>query len=145
MAPPLIMDTFSDVPDIARTDFVDVPDECSSTSVSTTFTEGGETNSLLELGRKCKRGSKKMVYVKATYGEDSKGFWFPISWGLSKLKNKVAKRFKLKSQMIRLKYWDEDNDLILFSSNDDLEFANVASGAKNRINLICESASYRID
>ena len=86
-----------------------------------------------------------MVYVKATYGENSKGFWFPISSGLWKLKSKVAKRFKLKSQMIHLKYWDEDNDLILFSSNDDLEFAKVASGGKNRINLICESASYRID
>nr|GEU77220.1 hypothetical protein [Tanacetum cinerariifolium] len=139
---PDIMDTFSDVPDIAKTDFVDiVPDECSSTSVGTSFTEGGETNSPLELGKKCKRGSKKMVYAKATYGEDSKGFWFRNSWGLSKLKNKVAKRFKLKSQMIRLKYLDEDNDLILFSSNDDLVFANVASGAKNRINLICESAT----
>ncbi|GJT94734.1 NIN-like protein [Tanacetum coccineum] len=138
---PDIMDTFSDVPDIAKTDFADIPDECSSTSVSTSFAKGGETISPLELGRKHTRGSKKMVYVKATYGEDSKGFWFTISSGLSKLKNKVAKRFKLKSQRIRLKYRNEDNDLILFSSNDDLVFANVASGAKNRINLICESAT----
>ncbi|GKC14185.1 NIN-like protein [Tanacetum coccineum] len=131
-------------PDIMDT-FIDVPDEWSSTSVSTTFTEGGETNSLLKLGKKCKRGSKKMVYVKATYGEDSKGFWFRNSWGLAKLKNKVAKRFKLKSQMIRLKYLDEDNDLILFSSNDDMEFAKIASGDNNRINLICESVCHRVD
>nr|GEW19618.1 NIN-like protein [Tanacetum cinerariifolium] len=128
---PDIIDTFNDVLDIAKTDFVDVPEECSSTSVSTSFAKGGETISLLELGRKYKRGSKKMVYVKATNGEDSKGFWFTISSELTKQKNKVAKRFKLKSQMIRLKYWDEDNDLILFSSNDDLEFAKIASGDNN--------------
>ncbi|GJR77574.1 NIN-like protein [Tanacetum coccineum] len=99
------MDLYNAKPTLSMSQY-----ECSSTSVSTTFTEGGETNSLLELGKKCKRGSKKMVYVKATYGEDSKGFWFTISSGLSKLKNKVAKRFKLKSQRIRLKYWDEDNE-----------------------------------
>ncbi|PWA77541.1 NIN-like protein [Artemisia annua] len=142
---PDTMDTFSDVQDIARTDFVDVPDECSSTSVSTASTEGGETSKPLEQGRKYKRASKNMVYVKATYGENSKGFWFSIPSGLWKLKNKVAKRFKLKRQMIRLKYWDEDNDLILFSSNDDLEFAKIASGNNNRINLICEGVRHRVD
>ncbi|GKA99090.1 hypothetical protein Tco_0827027, partial [Tanacetum coccineum] len=46
-----------------------------------------------------------------------------------------------KSQMIRLKYLDEDNDLILFSSNDDMEFAKITSGDNNRINLICESVA----
>ncbi|PWA83164.1 PB1 domain-containing protein [Artemisia annua] len=126
---PDIMDTCSDAPDIARTDFVDIPDECSSTSV----------------GRKCKRGSKNMVYVKATYGENSKGFWFSISSGLLKLKSEVAKRFKLKRQMICLKYWDEDNDLILFSSNDDLEFAKIASGDNKQIDLICESLRHHAD
>ncbi|PWA73172.1 NIN-like protein [Artemisia annua] len=64
---PDIMDTCSNAPDIARTDFVDVPDECSSTNVSFAFSEGGETSSPLKRGRKCKRGSKNMVYVKATY------------------------------------------------------------------------------
>ncbi|PWA41370.1 PB1 domain-containing protein [Artemisia annua] len=142
---PDIMDTCSNAPDIARTDFVDVPDECSSTNVSFAFSEGGETSSPLKRGRKCKRGSKNMVYVKATYGENSKGFWFSISSGLWKLKNKVAKRFKLKRQMICLKYWDEDNDLILFSSNDNLEFAKIASGDNKRINLICESVRHHVD
>ncbi|GKC43586.1 hypothetical protein Tco_1061308 [Tanacetum coccineum] len=61
-------------PDIMDT-FIDVPDEWSSTSVSTTFTEGGETNSLLKPGKKCKRGSKKTVY------EGKGNLWTKIAKG----------------------------------------------------------------
>ncbi|GKD05291.1 NIN-like protein [Tanacetum coccineum] len=66
-------------------------------------------------------------------------FRFCLSLGLLKLKNKVAKRFKLESQLIRLKYKDEDNDLILLCGDYDLQPALVASGSnKTTINLICE-------
>ncbi|PWA57376.1 NIN-like protein [Artemisia annua] len=47
----------------------------------------------------------------------------------SNLKNEVAERFKLKSQLIRLNYKDEDNDLILLCGDYDLQPALVASGS----------------
>ncbi|GKF52804.1 NIN-like protein, partial [Tanacetum coccineum] len=75
---------------------------------------------------------------KATYGEDIKWFWFQISFGLMMLKYEVAKRFGLKGEMIGLKYWDEDNELILICVDDDLEDALVASGSENSMNLICK-------
>nr|GFA21877.1 hypothetical protein [Tanacetum cinerariifolium] len=127
------MDTFSDVTDIAGTDFADVPGDCSSTNASTTY-----TSSSLKHGRKRKRGSDTMVNVKATYGEDIKWFWFPLSLGLSMLKYEVAKRFSLKGEMIALKYWDEDDELILICVDDDLEDALVASGIENSMDLICK-------
>ncbi|PWA53602.1 NIN-like protein [Artemisia annua] len=128
-----LMDNFSDVADVARTDYADVPDECSSTNASTTF-----TSRYLKQSRKRKRGSDTMVSVKVTYGEDIKWFLFPISLGPSMLKSEVAKSFGLKDEMIGLKYLDEDNDLILVCADNDLEDALVASGNENSMNLICK-------
>nr|GEX08243.1 hypothetical protein [Tanacetum cinerariifolium] len=116
---------------------IDQDNECSSTNVSVTFNDAGETSSYLKRGRKRKRGSDDtMELVTVTFGEDNKSFRFPISLGLLKLKKEVAKRFKL-SKTIRLKYTDEDNDLILICVDKDLEDAMVASGSKNNMNLIC--------
>ncbi|KAD3641618.1 hypothetical protein E3N88_30842 [Mikania micrantha] len=66
--------------------------------------------------------NKKMVTVKATFRNDMIKFQFPASSGLLKLKNEVAQRIKLESRRLRLKYKDEDSDLILLASDDDLRF-----------------------
>ncbi|GKB83209.1 NIN-like protein [Tanacetum coccineum] len=116
-----------------------VLDECSSTKVNSEKRYVASTD--LGKRKKRKRGLDTMLKVKATYGEDIEKFRFPISLGLWKLKIEVAKRFNLNSKMICLKYWDEDNDFILFSGNEDFEYAKVASGGNNRINLICELSS----
>nr|GFD18910.1 hypothetical protein [Tanacetum cinerariifolium] len=131
---------------------VNVSDECSSTNVNVTFTDAGETNSYMKPGRKCKRGSDDdtTVLVIVTYGKFTKSFEFPISLEqlklkrlerevLLKLKNEVAKRFKLmrKVNCLKLRYRDEDDELILIDVDEDLELAMVASGSENCMNLIC--------
>nr|GEW31724.1 hypothetical protein [Tanacetum cinerariifolium] len=138
-------------PYIMQPSYVNVSDECSSTNVNATFTDAGETNSYMKQGRKRKRGSDDtMVLVIVTYRQDIKSFRFPISLEqlklkrlerevLLKLKNEVAKRFKLmrKVNCLKLKYRDEDDDLILIGVDKDLELAMVASGSENCMNLIC--------
>ncbi|PWA87189.1 PB1 domain-containing protein [Artemisia annua] len=135
---PLINPYVTNEPYIMQTFSMNVSDEGSSTNVSVTFTDG-ERSSYLKQGKKRKRGSDDtMVLVTVTYGEDIKSFKFPISLGLLMLKYKVAKRFKLKVKMIRLKYIDEENDLITVCVDKDLNLAMVASGSKNSMNLICK-------
>ncbi|GKE56985.1 NIN-like protein, partial [Tanacetum coccineum] len=74
------------------------------------------------------------VTVKVTYEKWEKSFIFSISPGLLELKNKVAETFKLEGVMLRLKYWDNDNDLILVACDSDLAYL-VTSGSN--ISLIC--------
>ncbi|KAJ0807516.1 putative transcription factor Nin-like family [Helianthus annuus] len=62
----------------------------------------------------------KMVTVKATFNEDMIKFQFPTSSGLLELEHEVARRIKFKSRKPRLKYKDEDNDLILLACDADL-------------------------
>ncbi|KAJ0427807.1 putative transcription factor Nin-like family [Helianthus annuus] len=62
----------------------------------------------------------KMVTVKATFNADMIKFQFPTSSGLLELEHEVARRIKLKSRRPRLKYRDEDNDLILLACDADL-------------------------
>ncbi|XP_076894693.1 protein NLP6-like [Bidens hawaiensis] len=62
----------------------------------------------------------KMVTVKATFRKDMIKFQFPTSSGLMELKQEVAQRIKLKSERLRLKYKDEDDDLILLACDVDL-------------------------
>ncbi|PWA68927.1 PB1 domain-containing protein [Artemisia annua] len=125
------------------TNSMNVPDECSSTNVSmeiisARFGDTGETSSPLKSDNKRKRGSDTMVLVKAMYENIIKEFQFVTSLGLLKLKNEVAKQFKLNGNMIRLKYWDEENELILICVDDDLKLALVTSEVNNSINLVCE-------
>ncbi|KAM0059186.1 putative transcription factor Nin-like family [Helianthus debilis subsp. tardiflorus] len=63
----------------------------------------------------------KMVTVKATFKDDMIKFQFPTSSGLLELVHEVARRIKLKSRRPRLKYRDEDNDLILLACDADLQ------------------------
>ncbi|KAM0059177.1 putative transcription factor Nin-like family [Helianthus debilis subsp. tardiflorus] len=63
----------------------------------------------------------KMVTVKATFNEDMIKFQFPTSSGLLELEHEVARRIKLRSRRPRLKYRDEDNDLILLACDADLD------------------------
>ncbi|KAD5317317.1 hypothetical protein E3N88_17263 [Mikania micrantha] len=98
-----------------------------------------EKSSLSKQNRKRKRYldttlSISKVMVNATFNKSMEQFMFPLFHGLSKLKNKVARRFMLEGQKLRLKYIDEDDDLILICCDDDLKFALDAPG---NMNLIC--------
>nr|GFA76418.1 hypothetical protein [Tanacetum cinerariifolium] len=138
--PDIISTTSYSFTDVA-TDSMNVPDECSSTNASmeiicATFADTGETTSPLKHGKKRKRGSDTMFLVKAIYEDITKEFQFVMSLGLLKLKNEVATQFKLNGKMIRLKYRDEENDLILICVDDDLKLALVTSEVNNSVDLV---------
>jgi len=65
----------------------------------------------------------RTVIVKATFKNDIIKFQLPISSGVLELKNQVAQRVKLQSTSLRLKYIDEDDDLILIAC--DADFRNL--------------------
>ncbi|XP_076941679.1 protein NLP6-like isoform X1 [Bidens hawaiensis] len=62
----------------------------------------------------------KMVTVKTTFKNDMIKFQFPTSSSLLELEHEVERRIKLKSGEFRLKYKDEDEDLILLACDADL-------------------------
>nr|XP_043608716.1 protein NLP7-like [Erigeron canadensis] len=78
----------------------------------------------------------KKVTVKATLKDDMIKFPFPALSGLMELKNEVARRFRLKSTTFRLKYEDEDNDLILLACDADLHTLTGFPSSKSTIKLI---------
>nr|XP_043639879.1 protein NLP7-like [Erigeron canadensis] len=106
------------------------------------FTDVVEQKDLLKDGMR-KRDSRvvlpvtRKVKVKVTFRKIRKKFQFRISSGLSNLKNKVAKRFKLTGNMINLKYRDNENDLILIYDDADVVAALRASRSNDTINLTC--------
>ncbi|PWA68932.1 NIN-like protein [Artemisia annua] len=63
----------------------------------------------------------RKVTVKATFKNDMIKVQIPISSRLFELQNEVAHRTKLKSESFRLKYKDEDDDLILLACDADLQ------------------------
>ncbi|GJZ35410.1 NIN-like protein [Tanacetum coccineum] len=63
----------------------------------------------------------RKVTVKATFKDDMVKVQIPISSRLFKLQNEVAHMTKLKSAGFRLKYKDEDDDLILLACDADLQ------------------------
>ncbi|GKB85020.1 NIN-like protein [Tanacetum coccineum] len=63
----------------------------------------------------------RKVTVKATFKDDMIKVQIPISSRLFELQNEVAHRTKLKSAGFRLKYKDEDDDLILLACDADLQ------------------------
>ncbi|KAL8201201.1 hypothetical protein R6Q57_012540 [Mikania cordata] len=82
----------------------------------------------------------KTVTTKTTFNGCMKIFHFPISSGLSYLKNEVAQGFELEGEIL-LKYKDEENDTILITCDEDLNFAVDTTGTDNSINLICQPGS----
>ncbi|KAM0059666.1 putative transcription factor Nin-like family [Helianthus debilis subsp. tardiflorus] len=83
----------------------------------------------------------RMVIVKASFKDDIIKFHFPLSSGISELKNQVAQSIKLKSTRLRLKYRDEDDDLILISCDADIRNLmpfSASSVCKNTIRLIVQ-------
>ncbi|KAM0059608.1 putative transcription factor Nin-like family [Helianthus debilis subsp. tardiflorus] len=83
----------------------------------------------------------RMVTVKASFKDVIIKFDFPLSSGVSELKNQVAQRIKLKSTRLRLKYRDEDDDLILISCDADIRNLmplSASSVCKKTIRLIVQ-------
>ncbi|GKD33592.1 NIN-like protein [Tanacetum coccineum] len=62
----------------------------------------------------------KQLTIKATYEENIVKFPFTLLDGLEKLKEKVATRFQLRLGSFKLKYVDEDGDMILVACDTDL-------------------------
>ncbi|XP_022020979.1 protein NLP7 [Helianthus annuus] len=60
------------------------------------------------------------VTIKATYREDTIKFTYRLLDGLVKLEELVATRFQLRIGSFRLKYKDEDGDMILIACENDL-------------------------
>lgn len=80
------------------------------------------------------------VTVKAKFKDDTIKFQFPISSSLLQLENEVAQRIKLNSRKFRLKYTDEDDDMILLGCDADLHNLLGFSGRNNTsIRLIIQA------
>ncbi|MFS7888384.1 putative PB1 domain-containing protein [Helianthus anomalus] len=62
-----------------------------------------------------------LLTVKASFKGDIIKFRFSVSSGLVELEKEVAKRVNLKGQKLKLKYEDEDKDLLLITCDTDLE------------------------
>ncbi|KAF5801650.1 putative PB1 domain-containing protein [Helianthus annuus] len=86
--------------------------------------------------------SSNLLNVSVTFNESIERFIFSRFDGLSKWTNKVAKRFKLDGQGFRLKYIDEDNELICICCDDDLNSALGTLCSNNSINLIYGKTSF---
>ncbi|GJW51124.1 NIN-like protein [Tanacetum coccineum] len=79
----------------------------------------------------------RKVIVKATFKDDMIKVQIPISSRLFELKNEVAHRTKLKSAGFRIKYKDEDDDLILLACDADLQ--NLLGGSRRSLKDILVS------
>eukprot|EP00252_Welwitschia_mirabilis_P008754 TRINITY_DN2089_c0_g1_i1.p1 TRINITY_DN2089_c0_g1~~TRINITY_DN2089_c0_g1_i1.p1 ORF type:complete len:1046 (+),score=223.95 TRINITY_DN2089_c0_g1_i1:378-3515(+) len=62
-----------------------------------------------------------MFTVKATYKEDIVRFKFSLNSGYTKLCDEIARRFKIQVGTFQIKYLDDENELVLLSSDSDLE------------------------
>ncbi|GJU33137.1 PB1 domain, RWP-RK domain protein [Tanacetum coccineum] len=86
----------------------------------------------------------RMVTVKATYKDDMIKFQFPLSSGLLELKQEMARRFMFENTRLRLKYMDEDGDVILVACDADLRILMMPYSAttvgNNTIRLMVEIA-----
>nr|GFA61013.1 hypothetical protein [Tanacetum cinerariifolium]GFA63387.1 hypothetical protein [Tanacetum cinerariifolium] len=67
------------------------------------------------------------VVIKATYEKNTVKFPFCSLDGLVKLKELIATRFQLKHESFRLKYWDEDGDMILILCDNDMSHAILSA------------------
>ncbi|GJY24793.1 NIN-like protein [Tanacetum coccineum] len=87
------------------------------------------------------------VVIKATYGKNTVKFSFRILDGLIKLKELIATRFQLKHESFRLKYRDEDGDMILILCDNDISHAILStsepSSSKAVINLFVQPVGYQ--
>nr|GEW70691.1 hypothetical protein [Tanacetum cinerariifolium] len=87
------------------------------------------------------------VVIKATYGKNTVKFSFRILDGLIKLKELIATRFQLKHESFRLKYRDEDGDMILILCDNDLSHAILSTSeppySKAVINLFVQPVGYQ--
>nr|GEV24573.1 hypothetical protein [Tanacetum cinerariifolium] len=84
----------------------------------------------------------QQVMVKVTFKDDMIKFRFPISSGrLPELENQVAQRLDyLKGKKLRVKYKDEQNEMILITRDDDLQNLPEFLDSNNNIKLYIDLA-----
>ncbi|KAL8254436.1 hypothetical protein R6Q59_032657 [Mikania micrantha] len=63
-----------------------------------------------------------LLAVKASFKDDMVKFRFPVSRGFAELEKEVVQKFKIKGKRVSLKYEDEDKDMLLVTSDADLQF-----------------------
>lgn len=63
----------------------------------------------------------KFAVIKATFGDDIVKIMLCLSSKLKKLNEEVARRFKLQIGSFKMKYLDEEDQLILLACNEDLQ------------------------
>ncbi|KAJ0666332.1 putative PB1 domain-containing protein [Helianthus annuus] len=122
--------------------------QISSDSVADNFmssdselTMANPTNLSIEITSKKRKieSLTEMMTAEISHNSNKKKIRFPVSMGLAYLENQVLRSFELKGKKLRLKYMDEDDDLILIASDDDLMYAVATTGTNNNINLTCLS------
>jgi len=64
----------------------------------------------------------RFLMVKASFKGEMIKFQFPVSSGLVELEKEVAERVNAKGQRLKLKYKDEENDLLLITCDADLKY-----------------------
>ncbi|GJW44402.1 NIN-like protein [Tanacetum coccineum] len=85
------------------------------------------------------------VVIKATYEKNTVKFPFCILDGLVKLKELIATRFQLTHESFRLKYRDEDGDMILILCDNDMSHAILSTSeppdSKAKLEVVAQSST----
>lgn len=81
------------------------------------------------------------LIVEADLEGDTVKFKLPISSGMEKLEEEVARRLKLNVTSFRLKYLDEGGKWILLACDDDLQFCveTLALSGDNVVKMLVQS------
>lgn len=114
--------------------------ECRANQPASDEVFKGSVPSLYEKPHFLSRPEVNTVTVKATYKEDIIRFRLPLSSGIVKLEEEVAKRVKLEVGTFDLKYLDDDQEWVLIACDADLqECVEISrSSGRNIIRLLVQ-------
>ncbi|KAJ0631073.1 putative PB1 domain-containing protein [Helianthus annuus] len=126
-------------PDVIQTSSDSVADNFMSSDSELSM--ANPTNLSIEITSKKRKieSLTEMVTAEISHNSNKKKIQFSVSMGLAYLEHEVLRSLELKGKKLRLKYMDEDDDLILIASDEDLMYAVATTGTNNNINLTCLS------